>query len=66
MDSAIATSRTKEEIINAAEAHLKRMKDLEKAAPELKKVADVFPSSAEAAARYYVLEAEMSLAEARR
>jgi RNA polymerase sigma factor (sigma-70 family) len=66
MDGEFAASKTKAERISAAEAHLKRMKDLEKAAPELKKVADFFPASAEAAATYYRLEAEGLLDEARR
>ena len=66
MDADIAASNTKQDVIAAAEAHLKRMTDLEKAAPELKKVVDVFPASAEAAATYYRLDAEDSLAEARR
>jgi hypothetical protein len=66
MDGALAASKTKQERIAAAEAHLKRMKDLERVAPELKKVAYVFPASSEAAATYYRLEAEASLEEARR
>jgi RNA polymerase sigma factor (sigma-70 family) len=66
MDGELAASKTKPERIAAAEAHLKRMKDLERAAPELKKVADVFLASSEAAAAYYRLEAEASLDEARR
>ena len=66
MDADVAASKTKQERIAATEAHLKRMQQLEKAAPELKKVADVFPASAEAAATYYRLDAEDSLAEAQR
>ncbi len=66
MDSELAASQTKQERIAAAEAHLKRMQDLEKAAPELPKVGLEFPLSSEPAATYYRLEAEASLDEARR
>jgi RNA polymerase sigma factor (sigma-70 family) len=66
MESGIAASKTKPERVAAAEAHLKRMKDLERAAPEMRKVSPDFLVSSEAAATYYRLEAEGLLDEARR
>jgi RNA polymerase sigma factor (sigma-70 family) len=65
MDGQLAASRSRDERITAAEAHLKRMRDLEKCVPALSQLqfsdGERFPASCEAAAKYYRLEAEISL-----
>ncbi len=66
MDGELVASKTKEDRIAAAAAHLTRMKHLERAAAELVKLGADFPASSEAAAAYYRLEAEASADEAHR
>jgi RNA polymerase sigma factor (sigma-70 family) len=66
MDAQHALSKTAGERVAAAEAHLKRMKDIEKAAQQLAELnlgGERFPSSSAAAARYYRVEAEGFLSE---
>lgn len=70
MDAQTAVSTTRRERAAAVEAHLKRMTELETAAPNMAKL-DLgngrrFPTYTLPAATYYRLEAQSLLAEARR